>query len=236
MFSSLTVQRVTELFRTALSVRRRQSFLVLLIAASLFIGAGVAAARKVMRSESSQTVSPLAAISPAVLSADYTHRVTPVNAVPFDVSSIPVTTVSAASFESVPVAPEAIVAAFGTQLASQTVIATDADPNQPGIQLPTELAGTTVEVKGRKAGLFFVSPNQVNYLVPAATEAETVDVTIKNGTNISSGTVMVTQVAPAILAGNELKPVWLRPRRIGFRSMVVARAAHSSLSTDASVP
>lgn len=202
MFSSLTVQRVTELFRTALSVRRRQSFLVLLIAASLFIGAGVAAARKVMRSESSQTVSPLAAISPAVLSADYTHRVTPVNAVPFDVSSIPVTTVSAASFESVPVAPEAIVAAFGTQLASQTVIATDADPNQPGIQLPTELAGTTVEVKGRKAGLFFVSPNQVNYLVPAATEAGTVDVTIKNGTNISSGTVMVTQVAPAIFTAN----------------------------------
>jgi signal transduction histidine kinase len=81
----------------------------------------------------------------------------------------PVTTVSAASYARA-VAPEAIVAAFGSALATRTAAATDADPNTPGIQLPTELGGTTVEVNGRRAGLLFVSPNQVNFVIPAATE------------------------------------------------------------------
>src|SRR5438128_9603841 len=55
------------------------------------------------------------------------------------VNPVPVTTVSAASYELTAIAPEAIVAAFGTQLATAVVTATDADPNTPGIQLPTEL-------------------------------------------------------------------------------------------------
>ncbi|MGH9851164.1 MAG: hypothetical protein ACREBD_15105, partial [Blastocatellia bacterium] len=57
----------------------------------------------------------------------------------------PLLTVSAASFEDVAVAPEAIVAAFGSQLATQTVTAVDADADTPGIQLPTELSGVSVE-------------------------------------------------------------------------------------------
>src|SRR6185503_21250443 len=54
----------------------------------------------------------------------------------------PVTTVPAASFESVPVAPDAIAAAFGTQLATQFVVASS-------VPLPTTLGGTTVEINGR---------------------------------------------------------------------------------------
>ena len=70
----------------------------------------------------------------------------------------PVVTVSAASYETSAIAPEGIVAAFGTQLATATVSGGDTDPNTPGIQLPTSLGGTSVEVGGRLAGLFFVRP------------------------------------------------------------------------------
>ncbi len=121
----------------------------------------------------------------------------------FDITTTSVSTVSAASFELTPVSPDSIVAAFGTQLATQTVIASDADPNLPGIQLPTELGGTTVEVNGKRAGLFFVSPGQVNYVVPGETTTGTANVVVKAGDNTtSSGTLQVTQVAPAIFTAN----------------------------------
>lgn len=115
----------------------------------------------------------------------------------------PVTTVSAASYEAAAIAPESIVASFGTMLATTTVIATDADPNTPGIQLPTTLGGTTVEVNGRRAGLFFVSPTQVNYAIPAATEAGPASVVIRAGDGVTStGTMQVKSVAPAIFTAN----------------------------------
>ncbi|MGH9802363.1 MAG: hypothetical protein ACRD82_18520, partial [Blastocatellia bacterium] len=113
-----------------------------------------------------------------------------------------VTTVSAASYGA-EVAPGEIVAAFGSRLATQTLIATDADPNTPGIQLPTELGGTTVEVNGRRAGLFFVSPTQVNYQMPAATETGSANVVVRAGDGaISTGTAQINAAAPAIFTAN----------------------------------
>jgi uncharacterized protein (TIGR03437 family) len=132
--------------------------------------------------------------------ASSAHIVTPALR---DISSAAVATVSAASFEITPVAPESIVAAFGAQLATQTSFASDSDPNTPGIQLPTSLAGTTVEVNGRRAGLFFVSAGQVNYVIPQATEQGTANVVVKSGDGTTSnGTVQVAQVAPAIFTAN----------------------------------
>ncbi|MDX2031249.1 MAG: Ig-like domain-containing protein [Blastocatellia bacterium] len=120
-----------------------------------------------------------------------------------DVSAVAVSTVSAASFESVSVSPESIVAAFGAQLATQTVIAGDANPGQAGIQLPTDLAGTTVEVNNRRAGIFFVSAGQVNFAIPAATEAGQANVVIKSGDGtISNGTMQVLAVTPAVFTAN----------------------------------
>ncbi len=120
-----------------------------------------------------------------------------------DVSSQGVTSVSAASFEETPVAPESIVAAFGLPLATQTAVATDANPNTPEIELPTQLGGTTVEVNGRRAELFYVSPGQVNYVMPAATEPGFASVVVKSGDGTTlSGTVQVAQVSPAIFTAN----------------------------------
>jgi len=107
----------------------------------------------------------------------------------------PVVTVSSASFLGPEVASEAIVAAFGVNMATSSAAATT-------IPLPTSLAGTTVKVKDsanteRLAPLFFVSAGQVNYQIPQGTVngAATVTVTSGDGT-VSTGTVQITTVTP----------------------------------------
>lgn len=180
--------------------RKRYSYwLGLALVAVFTAGAGVTLAWRLDASEKSQSRQ-----LPSVPPASFTHFVTAKNPVaPRDISSSSVTSVSAASFEAVPLAPESIIAAYGVRLATQTAIATDTDPNTSGVQLPTQLGGTTVEVKGRRAELFFVSPSQVNYLIPSATETGTADVVIKSGDGtISNGTVQIAPVSPAIFAAN----------------------------------
>ncbi len=86
-------------------------------------------------------------------------------------------TVSAASFSGPTLAPETIVAAFGNGLATTTASATT-------LPLPTTLAATSVKIKDsagveRAAPLFFVSPQQVNYLIPAETAAGVASVLIE---------------------------------------------------------
>jgi uncharacterized protein (TIGR03437 family) len=72
------------------------------------------------------------------------------------------------------------------------------------IPLPTSLLGTTVKVKDsggteRLAELFFVSPGQCNYLMPATTSLGLATVTVTSGDGkVSVGTVQVALVAPGI--------------------------------------
>ncbi|HNG32164.1 MAG TPA: BACON domain-containing carbohydrate-binding protein [Blastocatellia bacterium] len=110
-----------------------------------------------------------------------------------------ISTVSAASYASA-LAPEAIAAGFGSKLAVNTVVAT----SQP---LPTTLGGTTVRVNGVPAPLFFVSPNQINYLIPANTAPgnQPVMVTAGDG-SVSTGTVQVGNVAPALFTADGSLP------------------------------
>ncbi|MFN0120912.1 MAG: Ig-like domain-containing protein [Blastocatellia bacterium] len=112
-------------------------------------------------------------------------------------------TVSAASYETSAIAPESIVAAFGTRLATGSFAATDANPATPELDLPTDLGGTSVRINGRLSGLFFVSPGQVNYQIPAETTTGTATVQITSGDGtISSGTVQVSRVAPGLFTAN----------------------------------
>ena len=117
-------------------------------------------------------------------------------------NSVAVTSVSAASFVGSPaaLAPNSITAAFGTQLANGTQVAT----TQP---LPTSLLNTSVTVNGVAAQLFFVSPGQVNYLIPPNTTAGDAQVVITaplpNGDQmISRGQVRISPAAPAIFTAN----------------------------------
>ncbi|MEP7338659.1 MAG: IPT/TIG domain-containing protein, partial [Acidobacteriota bacterium] len=111
--------------------------------------------------------------------------------------AVKVTTVSAASFlANESVAPDSIVAAFGANLATGVAVA-------PGRPLSTQLAGTTVKVNDRLAPLFFVSPSQINYLIPVGTAAGEARVVVTSGDGtVSQGTVQVAPVAPAIFTAN----------------------------------
>ena len=112
-----------------------------------------------------------------------------------------VATVSAASFSATAFAGESIAAAFGESLGTGVEVATT-------VPLPTRLAGSSIKVRDsagteRDAPLFFVAPQQINYLIPAGTAngAATVTVTSGDGT-ISQGTLNITTTAPGWFTAN----------------------------------
>jgi uncharacterized protein (TIGR03437 family) len=116
-------------------------------------------------------------------------------------STLPVASVSAASFAGAELASESIAAAFGERLATEVRIATETP-------LPTTLAGTTVSIRDsagdeRFAPLFFVAPTQLNFLVPqgSVNGPATITVTSSNGT-VSTGTINLATVAPGIFTAN----------------------------------
>jgi uncharacterized protein (TIGR03437 family) len=113
----------------------------------------------------------------------------------------PVVSVSAAGFGLLGLAGETIASAFGSNLATASAAA-------PGLPLPTQLAGTSLRIKDsagveRLAPLFFVSPSQVNYLIPEGTAAGVATVTITSGEGrVSTGTAIIRAVAPSLFTAN----------------------------------
>jgi len=109
--------------------------------------------------------------------------------------------VSAASFVGPSLAAEEIVAAFGTNLAGGTEAAQT-------VPLPTSLLGTSVKVKDkndaeRPAALFFVSPGQVNFQIPAGTVEGKATITLTNAENVQvTATVLIERTAPGLFAAN----------------------------------
>jgi uncharacterized protein (TIGR03437 family) len=104
---------------------------------------------------------------------------------------------SAASLKPGPVAPSSMVTVFGGQLADGTQSAA----TQP---LPTTLGNCTLtitDVNGvaRPAGLYYISPNQINFSVPADTAAGTATISVTNGTDTRTlGTLTVATTAPGL--------------------------------------
>jgi uncharacterized protein (TIGR03437 family) len=114
----------------------------------------------------------------------------------------PLTSLSAASFAAGgALAPESIASAIGSNLAIDTQAA-------PAGSLPTAMAGRSVKVRDsvgaeRLAPLFFVSPGQINYLVPSGTAAGLATVTVNNGDSIvATGLVSIAGVAPGLFSAN----------------------------------
>ncbi|MFN0087820.1 MAG: hypothetical protein ACKVX9_20680 [Blastocatellia bacterium] len=112
-----------------------------------------------------------------------------------------VTTVSAANFSASSIASEAIVAAFGTGLATQTIGATI-------VPLPTTLGGSRVAVRDsagveRLSPLFFVSPQQINFQIPPGTAsgAASVGITSNDGI-VSIGAAQIAATSPSLFAQN----------------------------------
>ncbi len=112
----------------------------------------------------------------------------------------PLNNVSAASFRGGQLAPESIASALGTRLATETATNTTDPP-------PTELGGSTVTVTDSKnasriAPLFYVSPGQINYMVPAGTAIGAATVRIRGAGIDVSQTVQIADVAPGIFTLN----------------------------------
>jgi uncharacterized protein (TIGR03437 family) len=107
----------------------------------------------------------------------------------------PATTVSAASYAET-IAPEAIVSAFGANLSSSTGVATS-------LPLPTLLGDASVMVDGRKARMFWASPNQINFQVPSDAPAGSANVVVmRQGQPVSQGTIQIASVALGLFTAN----------------------------------
>ena len=108
--------------------------------------------------------------------------------------------VSAASWGGT-VAPDSYVSALGSALATQIQSA-------PSVAYPVVLAGSTVSIKDsagvlRLGGLSFVSPAQINYVLPAASAVGPATITVTSASGATaSGTVPIARVAPALFAIN----------------------------------
>src|SRR5262245_24448206 len=109
--------------------------------------------------------------------------------------------VSAASFARGSLTANAIVAGFGGNLSQNVVPATT-------VPLPTNLDGTMVGVRDsnnveRDAGLYIVTPSQVNYLIPADTANGAAIITVRrNGTPVAQGTATIDTISPSLFSAN----------------------------------
>ena len=115
--------------------------------------------------------------------------------------SRPTTTVQAASYDGQSLAPSTIASIFGTDLSAETVGAS----SQP---LPTDLGGVRVKVRDSKGKeqwvqLLYVSPNQINFLVPSDVAEEELIVTVVRGTvESSAGKFILEPVAPGLFSAD----------------------------------
>ncbi|QQS48978.1 MAG: SBBP repeat-containing protein [Acidobacteriota bacterium] len=108
---------------------------------------------------------------------------------------------NAASYGGGKLAPGSIAALFGNGLATTTAVA-DSQP------LPTSLGGTTVVYRQSNsfdfpARLFFVSPTQINYLVPTGLHPNDITVVVTSGDgSISGGSTNLSLPSPGLFSAN----------------------------------
>jgi uncharacterized protein (TIGR03437 family) len=104
---------------------------------------------------------------------------------------------SAASLQLGPVAPDSMVTVFGGQLADGAQSATV----QP---LPTTLGGCTVTVTDatgveRPAGLYYVSPSQINFKIPTKTAVGSATITVtSSGKTQTFGSLTIAAISPGL--------------------------------------
>jgi uncharacterized protein (TIGR03437 family) len=108
------------------------------------------------------------------------------------------TDTNAASFAAGPIANGSIVSAFGSGLAESAMGATS-------LPLPTKLAGATITIKDSSgatndAPLFYVSPTQINYAVPAATAVGSATITITSNGSVFNANQQIVPVAPGLFS------------------------------------
>ncbi|MEN6604072.1 MAG: hypothetical protein ABFD86_16815 [Bryobacteraceae bacterium] len=153
-------------------------------------------------------VTPSAYDSPASPAKVYAELATVVNWGAFvdeqRVCNVPTTTVtyvSAASYFGPVLAPGCIASGFGLGLSPVTAAAQT-------IPLPTSLEGVSLVVTDSRqqthnVPLFFISPDQVNLLVPESVASGTAGIAVYRGeVRMFSGNAQIETVAPALFSAN----------------------------------
>lgn len=127
--------------------------------------------------------------------------------------------VNASNYTYGPFAPNSVLSIFGTNLSWNTYSAASSDIGASG--LPVSLAGVSVYVDNWPAPLYYVSPTQINFLIPGNEIAGNVTVCVtREGVSGPLATIALVNAAPALFdLGN------------GF---AIATHANGSLLTDAS--
>lgn len=119
---------------------------------------------------------------------------------PYLGSTMSFSTVSSASLKIGAVAPDSLVSAWGTNF-SLYPLAADGWPVE-------RLNGTTVRIKDsacieRLAPLFFVSPTQINYLIPSGTAFGPATISVFNEAGaVSIANVQIDRVSPGLFSAN----------------------------------
>jgi uncharacterized protein (TIGR03437 family) len=94
-----------------------------------------------------------------------------------------------------PISPGEFVTLYGTGLAKSNQTA--APP------YPLSLNGVSVLINNKPAPLYFVSPRQLNVLVPYTTTGPTATIVVNNGVNSNTVTVPVAATAPGIFTSDQ---------------------------------
>jgi uncharacterized protein (TIGR03437 family) len=108
---------------------------------------------------------------------------------------------NAGSYAAIPIASDGYTVAFGTDFSTTAAQTTS-------LTLPTALAGATVTVADSNgltltAPLFYVSPTQINFLVPEGLANGAVTVTVTNPAGIkASFAASIAKVSPALFTAD----------------------------------
>jgi uncharacterized protein (TIGR03437 family) len=127
--------------------------------------------------------------------------------VPPSIGNGRVAAASAASYTNASLASESIAALFGANLSGNTLASSV-------LPLPTVLAGISVTLKDSRghehlAPLFFASPSQINFLLPAGLPPGPATVYAGNNGNIhSSGALEITNISPGLFAADASGRGW----------------------------
>jgi len=111
------------------------------------------------------------------------------------------TLVNSASFAPGALAPQQLITAFGSGFASQTITAAA----QP---LPTTLGDTGITITDSKgttsaAPLYYVSPGQASFLIPAGTASGAASMKVtRGGATVLSGSLTIAAVSPGLYSAN----------------------------------
>lgn len=118
------------------------------------------------------------------------------------IPTLPLQAISAATLTASPLAPESLAAVFTGDVTSFT----ESAGAQP---LPSTLGGVQARVTdsagvSRNAGLLYVSPRQVNLVLPAGLREGAGRIEIVSGSAVrASGAIAITRTQPGVFAANE---------------------------------